>query len=301
MCRSKEKCHQQHAINSTIAELSNPNADTDSDNEDIYVFKIEKGTSSKLQSFTISINKTKVNMLIDSGSTLNIIDKKTYNQLHEAEPLTPAYIKVYPYQTFTPLELEGKFNCSVTGNGSNVATTFYVMKSTGKCILRKNTSELLNLVRVGPPTKQKVLQITASTKLNPSIEQVINKYEDIFKGMGTLKNFKLQLHINQNITPIQQPICRLPCHTKQKVSDELQRLQKLNIIEPAPGKTTSLNLVVPVLKPNGKILCLELWKANVAIERERHVIPKLEEILPELHNAKIFSKLDLREGYHQFS
>ena len=117
MCRSKEKRHQQNAINSTITELSNPNADTDSDNEDIYVFKIETSTSSKLQSFTISINKNKVNMLIDSGSTLNIIDKTTYNQLHEAEPLTPTYIKVYPYQTSTPLDLEGKFNCSVTANG----------------------------------------------------------------------------------------------------------------------------------------------------------------------------------------
>ena len=117
MCRSKEKRHQQNAINSTITELSNPNADTDSDNEDIYVFKIETSTSSKLQSFTISINKNKVNMLIDSGSTLNIIDKTTYNQLQEAEPLTPTYIKVYLYQTSTPLDLEGKFNCSVTANG----------------------------------------------------------------------------------------------------------------------------------------------------------------------------------------
>ena len=72
------------------------------------------------------------------------------------------------------------------------------------------------------------------------------------------------------------------------------------IIEPTPGKTTWLNPVVPVLKPNGKIrLCLDMWKANAAIERERHVIPKLEEILPELYNAKIFSKLDLREVYHQ--
>ena len=35
----------------------------------IYVFKIEANNSSKLQSFTISINKNKVNMLIDSGST----------------------------------------------------------------------------------------------------------------------------------------------------------------------------------------------------------------------------------------
>ena len=37
----------------------------------------------------------------------------------------------------------------------------------------------------------------------------------------------------------------------------------------------------------------------IAVKRERHVIPKLEEIIPELHNAKIFSKLDLIEGYYQ--
>ena len=147
MCRSKEKRHQQHAINSTITELSHPNAETDSDNEDIYVFKIETSSSSKLQSFTISINKNKVNMLTDSGSTRNIIDKTTYNQLHEAEPLTPTYIKVYPYQASNPLELEGKFNCSVTENGSTVATTFYVMKSTGKGILGKKTSELLKRIK----------------------------------------------------------------------------------------------------------------------------------------------------------
>ena len=85
-------------------------------------------------------------MLIDSESTLSIIDKTTYNHLHEAEPLTPTYIKVYTYQTSTPIELEVKFNCSATANISTIATTFYVMKSTEKCIIGKNTSELLNLL-----------------------------------------------------------------------------------------------------------------------------------------------------------
>ena len=40
-------------------------------------------------------------------------------------------------------------------------------------------------------------------------------------------------------------------------------------------------------------------KTNVAIIRERHVTSNMEDILPELHNARVFSKLDLREGYHQ--
>ena len=40
-------------------------------------------------------------------------------------------------------------------------------------------------------------------------------------------------------------------------------------------------------------------RANEAIIRERHQIPKVEERLTELHSAKYFSKIDLKEGYHK--
>ena len=45
--------------------------------------------------------------------------------------------------------------------------------------------------------------------------------------------------------------------------------------------------------------CLDIRRANESLIRERHHIPKLEDILPELNNAKYFSKIELREGYHQ--
>ena len=45
--------------------------------------------------------------------------------------------------------------------------------------------------------------------------------------------------------------------------------------------------------------CLDIRRANESLIRERHHIPKLVDILPELNNAKYFSKIELREGYHQ--
>ena len=53
-------------------------------------------------------------------------------------------------------------------------------------------------------------------------------------------------------------------------------------------------------KSNGAIrICLYIRRANESLIRERHHIPKLVDILPELNNAKYFSKIELREGYHQ--
>ena len=38
---------------------------------------------------------------------------------------------------------------------------------------------------------------------------------------------------------------------------------------------------------------------NQAIIRERHVIPTIDDITADLNGCKVFSKLDLKQGYHQ--
>ena len=134
----------------------------------------------------------------------------------------------------------------------------------------------------------------------PPISEILEKHAQVFTGVGKLKNFELKLHINPDVTPVQQPIRRIPYHTRKNVSAELQRPQQLDIIEPVKGPTSWVNPIVVVPKPNGKIrMCLDMRRANEAIIRERHVIPKIDDVLTELHGAKYFSKIDLREGYHQ--
>ena len=51
-------------------------------------------------------------------------------------------------------------------------------------------------------------------------------------------NCEVKLHVNPNVTPVQQPIRRIPYHTRKKVTAELQRLLDLDIIDRVNGPTS---------------------------------------------------------------
>ena len=87
---------------------------------------------------------------------------------------------------------------------------------------------------------------------------------------------------------------------RSKVEDKIKELIDLDIIEPVEGPTPWVNLVVVVPKSGGDIrLCIDMRRANEAIRRARHPIPTVDEITQSISGSKIFSKLDLKWGYHQ--
>ena len=268
--------------------------------------------------FEVEINETKIPVLIDSGSTLNLIDENVYKSLKYAEPYRKSKIKIFAYQSKKPLNVLGKFVAKIAVQENEINTEIYVTREKGQSILSKSASESLNILRVGLPkiVEAKVNSVKSKSideivnpvkpemeikwKISENTQKIIEKHENLFKGVGCYKNFAVKLHIDKSVVPVQQPIRRIPFHTRKKVSDEIRRLEKLDIIEKVNGPTTWINPVVPVIKSSGEVrLCLDMRRANEAIIRERHVIPKLDELVTELHGAKYFSKIDLREAYHQ--
>ena len=66
------------------------------------------------------------------------------------------------------------------------------------------------------------------------------------------------------------------------------------------GQPLWVSPVVIVPKPSGDIrLCVNMRRANRAIVRERHPIPTVDDVLYQLNGSTVFSKLDLRWGFHQ--
>ena len=135
-----------------------------------------------------------------------------------------------------------------------------------------------------------------------TLDQLLRQYDDIFQGVGKLKGYQFQVHVDQDVQPVAQPPRRVPFHICKQVEQELENLEKQGIIEPVQGPTPWVSPVVAVPKPhkpNEIRLCLDLRHPNKAVKRHRHPTPTIDEITTDLNGACFFSKLDLRSGYHQ--
>ena len=74
-----------------------------------------------------------------------------------------------------------------------------------------------------------------------------------------------------------------------------------DIIEEVRSRPTEWGSpLVEVPKLDGDIrICVDMRRANEAIVRECHSIPTIEEVLYDLSGSTVFSKLDLKWGFHQ--
>ena len=98
-----------------------------------------------------------------------------------------------------------------------------------------------------------------------------------------------------------QPQRRIPYHMRKEVSKELEKLVKQDIIEKVVDQPTPwISPVVCTPKKDGGIhFCVDLRAANQAIERERHIMPTIQDFIAEVNGSKYFSKIDLKQAYHQ--
>lgn len=260
-----------------------------------------RGDPKKTPFIKVLIGNTPVNFMIDSGSSVNILDAVTFGKLKTKYKLQNSSMKVYTYGSNKPMKMLGKFKADVIClNQEKTRTNMitHVINGNYGSLMSYETALELNLI------KMNVNQVTSETKNESSDfeQKLVMKYEDRFKGIGKVKDYKAILHIDRSVAPVALSHRRIPFHLREKVSKELKYLQENDIIEKVKGPTPWVSPIVTPPKPNKPDevrICVDMRNANKAIHRERHMMPTIDDLIVQLNGAKVFSKLDLNKGYHQ--
>ena len=286
------------------------NTNSDEEEPEDYLFHLnDNSRQGRHKTVLVNIDNQNVTFIIDSGSTCNLIDKSTFENFKDRCKVYPPKTKVYVYGSKDPLDLIGVFYATLkVGNSKVVAPILISNVDNAGCILSEKTSTALGLLKVVCDNTSKpsglqhttAVNYTSTRTLQEEINPIIQEFKGILTGTGKLEGFQLKLNINTNVKPIAQHPRRIPFHIKEMAGKELQRLLKNDIIEQVNGPTTWCSpLVIAPTKTGGVRLCVDLRQANTAIMRTRHPIPTIDETLEKLTGATIFSKLDLKSGYHQ--
>ena len=134
------------------------------------------------------------------------------------------------------------------------------------------------------------------TAMNNNSRVVLIKEElkCTFGGIGKIRKTKYEkLDVDPDVTPRKHPHRRIPFHVHGDVERELERLERLDIIEKVKDPTPWISPIDVVPKKSGEVrIFVDMRKANKAINREKHLMPTIDDLIADLNGATHFSRLD---------
>ena len=145
-----------------------------------------------------------------------------------------------------------------------------------------------------------VHQLNDSVGQEPlSKEELMSKFHDVFTGLGHIGNAKIV--VDHSVTPVQHSPRRIPVALRKDVKKKILELEEKGIITKVVEPSQWISSLVVVAKPQKIRICLDPRDLNRAVQRPKFQMPTLEELLPELSKARIFSSFDAKDGFYQVS
>ena len=129
-------------------------------------------------------------------------------------------------------------------------------------------------------------------------EKILADYKDVLEGLGHIGESRTFV-IDPNHPPVPHAPRRIPVTLQKEVKEKIAELEKKGIIQKVTDPTDWISSMVIVSKPGMIRICLDPRDLNKAIQRPKYQMPTLEEILPKLSKAKVFTTLDAKDGSFQ--
>jgi len=138
-------------------------------------------------------------------------------------------------------------------------------------------------------------------KIPEQIENLLLEFMEVFqepKGIPPRRSHDRSIMLKEGTSPISVRPYRYPYYQKSEIEKLIKELLVMGTIRPSQNSFSSPVLLVRKADGSWR-MCVDYRALNKETMKDKFPIPVVEELLDELHGSQIFSKLDLRSGFHQ--
>ena len=153
-------------------------------------------------------------------------------------------------------------------------------------------------------TKYKAHNTTINKLEGKSLEEipVVCDYSDVFPedlpGLPPDRDVEFVIELQPGTAPISRRPYRMPQNELAELKVQLQDLLNKGFIRPSSSLWGCPALFVKK-KDQSLRLCVDYRPLNAVTIKNKYPLPRIDILFDQLAGAKVFSKIDLRSGYHQ--
>jgi hypothetical protein len=131
--------------------------------------------------------------------------------------------------------------------------------------------------------------------------EVLREFKDVFQevpGLPLRRDIDFSINLMLGTTQVSKAPYRMSTPELKELQLQLKELVKKGYI--CPNVSPWGAPVLFVKKKDGTLrLCTDFRQLNKVIVKNKYPLPRIDYLFDQLKDAEIFSKIDLRSGYHQ--
>ncbi|GAU43989.1 hypothetical protein TSUD_91680 [Trifolium subterraneum] len=168
--------------------------------------------------------------------------------------------------------------------------------------LLQNTHQLIQYLGAENKCFSIVFTMSSESSLSPSDIPIVREYLDVFPEEINSLPPEREIEFSIDLVPGSQPISVAPYRMSplelRELKSQLEKLLQKHFIRPSVSPWGAPVLLVK--KKDGTMrLCIDYRQLNKVTIKNKYPLPRIDDLLDQLRGATIFSKIDLRSGYHQ--